>query len=321
MDSLGKQREICKIDVVKFALLFCFKLSLLISVTSQISFGQERFRVIAEQGLICRDQPSLEGERVAKLPYGTVVELMKNTKIRLTISDSISEIKGEWWKILYYGYPYVYSESVASNYDDSVYVFSAFLKPMQSAKIEMLTLPKSEYLRLKKTAKSTEAKKPTEISTFNVARFMLQKRVTWTETEYEPMLSTIQLANGQVLKVRPDSWDNSFVAYYPEEEVLFFEGGHSSDVSFSLKTGETTQTVGSPQYVITSPNGKFRLNAWFPGQECYDYFFQEITATGFNYLTNFGWGSEFGENVCTFDYFGWISDTEFIYGEFYNLML
>lgn len=30
----------------------------------------------------------------------------------------------------------------------------------------------------------------------------------------------------------------TFVAYYPSEDILLCEGGHSTDVSFSLKNGK-----------------------------------------------------------------------------------
>jgi hypothetical protein len=66
-----------------------------------------------------------------------------------------------------------------------------------------------------------------------------------------------------------------FIAYYPTEDILLLEGGHTSDVSFNLVTGEETRDVGNPEYIIFSPLRQYRLNGYFGGQECSAYFIQE----------------------------------------------
>ena len=65
-----------------------------------------------------------------------------------------------------------------------------------------------------------------------------------------------------------------FAAYFPTEDILLFEGGHSSDVSFNLSNGKETEEVGNPDFVIASPNNKVRLNGFYGGQECVFYFIQ-----------------------------------------------
>ena len=63
--------------------------------------------------------------------------------------------------------------------------------------------------------------------------------------------------------------------YYPEYGILLLEGGHSSDMCFSIKTGESDLTIGNPEYIISSPKNTYRLNGSFGGQECISYFFQK----------------------------------------------
>ncbi len=66
-----------------------------------------------------------------------------------------------------------------------------------------------------------------------------------------------------------------FYRYYPTEDILLFEGGHSSDFSIDLRTGLMgAEKVGNPAYIVYSPDKQLRLNGYFPGQECSSYFIQ-----------------------------------------------
>lgn len=69
--------------------------------------------------------------------------------------------------------------------------------------------------------------------------------------------------------------DCSFVAYFPEEDILLCEGGHSSDVSFNLSNGKEAEDIGNPDFIKTSPPKEWRLNGYFGGQECASYFIQK----------------------------------------------
>ena len=66
-----------------------------------------------------------------------------------------------------------------------------------------------------------------------------------------------------------------FIAYYPQEDILLLEGGHTTDVSYNLSTGEATEDVGNPSYFVFSPSKKHRLNGHYNGQECSSYFIQQ----------------------------------------------
>ena len=80
------------------------------------NFGQERMYVRAESGLIVRDKPSLESNKIFHLPNNTMVLISKKTGINLTIIEDGKEINGEWIKI--------YSFDNSENYG---YVFDGFL--------------------------------------------------------------------------------------------------------------------------------------------------------------------------------------------------
>ena len=66
-----------------------------------------------------------------------------------------------------------------------------------------------------------------------------------------------------------------FIAYYPQEDILLCEGGHTSDVSFNLTTGEERENVGNLEYITLSPSKQYRLNGYDGGQECSYYFIQK----------------------------------------------
>jgi len=93
-----------------------------------------------------------------------------------------------------------------------------------------------------------------------------------------------------------------------------FEGGHSADFSVDLKTGTAdVDSVGNPSYIVYSTDKQFRLNGYFPGQECSVYFIQQKSGQGYTYYTEVpihltdNWGLtmqqlhiKFGERIKAF---------------------
>lgn len=101
-------------------------------------------------------------------------------------------------------------------------------------------------------------------------------------------LCLIRASNGHTVSV----WDNTefayigFYRYYPTEEILLFEGGHSSDFAIDLRTGTVgAEQVGNPAYLIYAPGQQFRLNGYFPGQECSTYFIQRLEGGYYQHFT------------------------------------
>lgn len=105
------------------------------------------------------------------------------------------------------------------------------------------------------------------------------------DTAVEGMsLYLVRFANGDSLTFRdkPEFTEIGFVRYYPTEEILVFEGGHSSDYAVDLRNGLVgPELVGNPSYIADSPSKRFRLSGWFPGQECSSYFIQRKIKNGY----------------------------------------
>ncbi|MFJ1490303.1 hypothetical protein [Capnocytophaga canis] len=115
-----------------------------------------------------------------------------------------------------------------------------------------------------------------KITNFAQAEKHLKDIVTFRkDREWTLFPQEIRFRNGTKLDTIYDLLNEiGFVAYFPTEDILLFEGGHSSDVSFNLSNGKETEEVGNPEFVIASPNNKVRLNGYYGGQECVFYFIQ-----------------------------------------------
>lgn len=80
--------------------------------------AQEIRYVKAENGLILRDKPNRGSNRIAKLDYGTQLEILERTNLKLDVKDNNEIISGEWVKI----------SATDTNYEASIgYVFNGFL--------------------------------------------------------------------------------------------------------------------------------------------------------------------------------------------------
>ena len=294
-------------------------ITFLLIVSTTISFAQEKFFVIAENGLLCREKPNLDSERIGKLAYGAVVELLEKTSYSIEIKDNGKSKKGNWVKVKYTNFPYIVSTKDDIGYEQEAYVFDGYLEPLIKAKVVIEDMDKSQFniFQSRNMQKKTTQNKITDIPKI---KKMLADKVTWNTMDENGgyyFITSLRLDNGQVLKINEASNDYGVTAYYPKENILMFEGGHTSDFSISIKTGESLNTVGNPEYILASPNNKLRLNGHFPGQECSSYFFQEIKDGKLIYLTDFGWDSIYGKDICNIKSFIWITDNEFAYSYLY----
>lgn len=94
---------------------------LLLILTSYI-FGQQIRFVNADNGLIVREKPSTSSKRIGKLEYGTKVNILKETEIKLKIKDGNENISGKWVEI----------QEIDGN--KKGYVFNGFLTSNQLSK-------------------------------------------------------------------------------------------------------------------------------------------------------------------------------------------
>ncbi|MGX7667571.1 hypothetical protein [Flavobacterium pedocola] len=128
-----------------------------------------------------------------------------------------------------------------------------------------------------------QKEKPEKITDFQVAKRMLEGRVRfgdWDDANQKIVFNDTGIMVAEIMDVKTkklkgldDFFD--FIAYYPSLDILLCEGGHTTDVSFNLTTGEETETTGNPDYIVSSKSKKIRLNMYFEGQECYASFIQK----------------------------------------------
>jgi len=97
----------------------------------------------------------------------------------------------------------------------------------------------------------------------------------WDGREIQDHISKITFRNGETFSFTEGFELLWFHAYYPQFDVLLGERGHTSDVSFNLTTGATTQTVGNPLNYVFSPSKKYLLNGHHDGDICTYYFIQK----------------------------------------------
>jgi len=138
------------------------------------------------------------------------------------------------------------------------------------------------YLALKEEA-TTETTTWEKITDLEQAKEMLKGRVIWGRYDYETH-KLVEDEQGELVhkvmfhdrEIYSYEYEESFfIAYYPQEDILLLEVGHSADISFNLTTGEETKDVGNPEYIVFSPSKQYRFNGHFSGQECSDYFIQK----------------------------------------------
>lgn len=278
--------------------LFCF-----MCLNTLIAQSQNQHFVNATNGLIIRAQPKTNAKRIGKLPYGSLVEVIKNTNINLQILDKGQYITGEWVKIKFQIFPYSILEN-NDKYIDSCYVFSGYLEQLEKAKIKTTIIDSLEFFSFYKPLETKKIK----IESQQEAEQLLATKVTWKNVEfYGRQIDKIKLNNDQILTINQDSFDCSFTAYYPTENILLFEGGHSIDFSINLNTGELTETTGNPDYIIDSANKTYRFTGWFGGQECSSYFILKKENNAYKYLASFD------DEICEIIKFYWMNDTAFLY--------
>ncbi|WP_165749988.1 SH3 domain-containing protein [Cellulophaga sp. Z1A5H] len=281
--------------------------------TVVLMHSQETYFSIASSGLNIREAPNSTANRIGKLPYGSTVDVVENTGLTYQTIEDGTPVLGEWVKIKFYNFPYIVSETKDYDYHEEGYVLNTYLEKLHKATITHKEIDSLTFYSLYKEQVPTDDMP--SITSAQEAEKLLASRVRWKNVpDLGRSIDEIILENGQVLRINQESNDYEFVAYYPTEEIILFEGGHTSDYSISIRTGESLETVGNPKYIVASPTKKMRLNGWFPGQECSSYFFQEQLGDSYTYLIDLGWGTEtFGQNVCNFNTFYWINEDTFMY--------
>lgn len=204
-----------------------------------------------------------------------------------------------------------------------------------------VSIPNSDTLHvsIQKTETSQDTKRITKITfeqvtseDFNVAKSqtkfsskpkvritdpkLIQQRlkgiVTFEYSDEYLGIRKIRFRNGKTVSY--DFIETIAVAYFPEEDILLCEGGHTTDISYNLRTGKETYDVGNPDYGIISPNGKYQFTKLYEGQECFDHFLQMKKGNEFEKVIEINDIFEKQKNkwLCVIDKEFW-SDTTTLY--------
>lgn len=148
---------------------------------------------------------------------------------------------------------------------------TASTAPIARLEIEKLTAAQFDSAR-----RYAHPDKPVlKITDFQTVRQQLSGVVDFVEGDGYLGIKNINFRNGTTSGEKEEFEEYGFVAYFPEEDILLCEGGHTTDVSFDLKTGQETYEVGNPDLITTSRGGTYRLNKVFEGQECFYHFIQK----------------------------------------------
>lgn len=126
----------------------------------------------------------------------------------------------------------------------------------------------------------------------------------------------INFRNGTTSGDKDQLDECSFQAYFPAEDILLLECGHTTDRSFDLSTGKETYDTGNPGLVTTSPTGKYRLNKVFEGQECFEHFLQKKNQNKFQKIVelNKPFEKQFNKWLCVVEKEFWTDDFTLYFG-------
>ncbi|WP_298516054.1 SH3 domain-containing protein [uncultured Kordia sp.] len=168
----------------------------LLSITDV--FGQDFYSVIAENGLVIRDKPNLNAERIGKFYCGEAVKLIEKTDIRLQVNDHNTSISGAWFL-------------VTSKSGLKGYVFSGYL------------LKKEHQWNIGVTCDSNLLVCSTTFSTkkndFEIFNFQIEGQETKKDTLllYEAVFNEI---GDKLLKIKPKKDLKKIEVYYTRMETL-----------------------------------------------------------------------------------------------------
>lgn len=110
---------------------------LLLLIATYIN-GQEKYYVIAENGLIYREEPNINAKKIGTFDLGTELIVLKKTGIEFEVKENGNTINGEWVKVKS-KIDRDDSYWIRDSYSHSGYVFSGFIK--DSANIDFKQLP------------------------------------------------------------------------------------------------------------------------------------------------------------------------------------
>lgn len=165
-------------------------------------------------------------------------------------------------------------------------VFAQF-RPNDTYSIELKKISEEEYAAQKKKSEHLRHEPYKVVENIDKAQKMLGKRLKVIDikeegTDYTLREYEITFKDGT--KERLDE-EFGFVAYFPQLEMLLFEGGHTTDHPLDLNNSYNGVTftddypyniiIGNPYYHVVSPDKQLRINGLFDGQDCVMWFLEK----------------------------------------------
>ncbi|WP_104380999.1 hypothetical protein [Sphingobacterium sp. HMA12] len=201
---------------------------------------------------------------------------------------------------------------------------------------KMIRIYKIDSIGFFKEQQQADYKRDTiaSISDIKVAKKLLQGRVKFggyapgkameVDTLVEGnLIAQVRFNNGRLLEAGKtegaiDLLENMFVKYFPSEEILLLEGGHTTDQALDLRQGKwDIEEIGNLDYVYFSKHRKYRLNGMFNGQECSSYFLQKRENGSYLPYAQIplDWNDNF--ELCTLKEIFWKGDQQVYFRNFF----
>lgn len=180
-----------------------------------------------------------------------------------------------------------------------------------------IKLTEIDSIAFQLAAKSAGTRKLMDkITDFKQVKERLAGVVDFEESEGYLGVKRIHFRNGKTSDGFDELQEFVFVAYFPADDVLLLEGGHTTDVSFNLSSGEGTDEAGNPELAIASPNEMYRLNKVFEGQQCFDHFIQKRTQNTYRKILGLNdlFSKQTGKWLCVIENEFWTNDTTMYFG-------
>ena len=118
---------------------------------------EKKYIVTAQNGLLLRNKPSLNGVKKGKIYFGAQVTIISRTRFTQTITDKGKKIKGNWVKVQFKNHPIQISTDAVSNIDYG-YVFDGYLEKM-TTNIDRITRELMQFNEFE-NLKINESKSP-----------------------------------------------------------------------------------------------------------------------------------------------------------------
>ncbi len=282
-------------------------------------FASKPYRVIATKGINVRSTPSLEGEKIGKIPFRSVVEVIERTDITMIVPDNGIRVGGNWVKANYQSHFFINEKENSGNIEG--FIFDGFITPLNKGRLNVKvdTLSLSEYNWLtsnKETCFNNGNSKAKAITDLKEIKEKLKNKVRWhniadQERGYYSNHHIYSFTNdyAQELIIYPEvnRFEEAYYieSYFPEEDIINVEYGHGT-ISFSLKTGETSH---DPQHSCYSPNKTFRLAGNYDGQETIVYAIEMKDGEWYNYSEKLN----FPYDWMSIDQLFWLNENDFVF--------